>query len=228
MSYLRTANERAAYSRNLYQGTGIYVNKLGIRDQTILETTERALTDRRAAEGFPACAHHKTYAGFKAIHRHLFQDLYRWAGRERNYTSGRGAVPFAVPEYITGWMEALFKQLARDGYLAGQTRQDFAAAAARYVNEINACHPFIDGNGRTQRFWLRMLAGNAGLDLALSSQDRRSWNEASRIGFIKQDHGPWQDCWRVDYDLSAPAKIKVFLLLFVHKKKDLLLHAPYG
>jgi fido (protein-threonine AMPylation protein) len=188
VSYLRTANERAAYSRTFYQGSDVYINKLGIRDQKLLEETERTLTDRRAAEGFPARAHHRSYAGFKAIHRHLFQDLYQWAGRERNYTTGRGSAPFAVPAYIAGWMEDLFKQLARDRYLVGRTKQDFAAAAARYVNEINACHPFTDGNGRTQRFWLRMLADNAGFDLDIGSRDKKRWNDASRIGFMKQDH----------------------------------------
>jgi cell filamentation protein len=87
-------------------------------------------------------------------------------------------------------MEGLFRQLARDGYLVGRSKRDFAAEAARYVNEINACHPFIDGNGRTQRFWLRMLADNAGFDLDLGSQDARRWNTASRSGFLKQDHRP--------------------------------------
>ncbi len=190
MSYLRTAHERETYRRTFYRDTEVYINKLGIRDQRTLEATERRLTEDRAAEGFPARAHHRTYAGFKAIHRHLFQDLYSWAGRERNYTTGRGSVPFAVPEYIKRWMEDLFRQLARDGYLVGRSKKDFSAEAARYVNEINACHPFIDGNGRTQRFWLRMLADHAGFDLDLGSKDRNRWNEASRIGFVKQDHRP--------------------------------------
>ena len=163
MSYLRTAHERETYRRTFYRGTEVYINKLGIRDRKVLEATERRLTEQRAAQGFPARAHHKNYAGFKSIHRHLFQDLYQWARRQRNYTTGRGSVPFAVPRYIARWMEDLFKQLARDRYLVGRTKQDFAEAAARYVNEINACHPFIDGNGRTQRFWLRMLADNAGV-----------------------------------------------------------------
>ena len=190
MSYLRSAHERAAYRRVFYSGTDVYVNKLGIRDRIVLEATEESLTADRAAEGFPPRAHHRTYAGFKAIHRHLFQDVYQWAGRERNYTTGRSAVPFAVPRYIAGWMESLFKQLAHDRYLVGRSKRDFATEAARYVNEINACHPFIDGNGRTQRFWLRMLANNAGFDLTLGPRDRRRWNEASRIGFVKQDHRP--------------------------------------
>ena len=173
MSYARNANERVAYSRTFYQGTDVYINKLGLRNQHLLEDTERMLTDRRAAEGFPPRAHPRTYAGFKAIHRHLFQDLYSWAGRERNYTTGRGAIPFAVPEYISGWMNDLFRQLAHDGYLTGRSKKDYAGEAARYVNEINACHPFIDGNGRTQRFWLRMLSDHAGYGLDLDSKDRK-------------------------------------------------------
>jgi fido (protein-threonine AMPylation protein) len=190
VSYLRTAHERETYRRTFYRDTEVYINKLGIRDQKTLEATERSLTEERADEGFPARAHHRTYPGFKAIHRHLFQDLYSWAGKERKYTTGRGAVPFAVPDYITGWMTDLFKQLAREGYLVGRSKREFAAEAARYVNEINACHPFIDGNGRTQRFWLRMLADHVGFDLDLGSEDRKRWNEASRIGFLKQDHRP--------------------------------------
>jgi fido (protein-threonine AMPylation protein) len=82
VSYLRTAHERETYRRTFYEESDVYINKLGIRDQKILEATERRLTEDRAAEGFPARAHHRTYAGFKAIHRHLFQDLYEWAGRE--------------------------------------------------------------------------------------------------------------------------------------------------
>nr|WP_294505613.1 Fic family protein [uncultured Rhodopila sp.] len=190
MSYLRTAAEVAIYERTFYRGTEVYVNKLGIRDLKLLEDTERMLTDRRAAEGFPTTAHHKSYAGFKAIHRHLFQDLYAWAGKERRYTTGRGPVPFAVPEHIGSWMREQFRKLARDRHLAGRDRTAFAAAAGEYVNEINAGHAFIDGNGRTQRFWLRMLANNAGFELTLTSRDARRWNEASRLGFLEGNHKP--------------------------------------
>ncbi len=190
MSYLRTANERAAYRRIFYPQSDTYVNKLNIRDRIQLEATERLLTAERADQGFPPRANHRTYSGFKAIHRHLFQDLYSWARKERRYTTGRGSIPFAVPEHISSWMEQQFKQLARDRYLVGRNKKDFAAATATYVNEINACHPFIDGNGRAQRFWLRMLANNAGFDLNLRPADAKRWNEASRTGFLSSDHGP--------------------------------------
>ena len=138
MSYIRSAHERAAYARVVYSGTDVYVNKLGLRDAARLEAIERELTAERANEGFPATAHHRTYDGFKAIHRHLFRDLYSWAGKVRQYTTGRGAIPFAVPEHIGPWMQQQFNALAGEGYLVGKSLDAFAEAAARYVNEINA------------------------------------------------------------------------------------------
>lgn len=85
MSYLRTANERAAYRRIFYPHSDTYVNKLNIRDRIQLEATERLLTAERAGQGFPPRANHRTYAGFKAIHRHLFQDLYGVASENGKY-----------------------------------------------------------------------------------------------------------------------------------------------
>ncbi len=190
MSYLRSEHEKAAYRRVYYPGIDVYVNKLGIRDATELENVERELTAERAEQGFPRSATFRTYDGFRAIHRHLFRDLYTWAGKERKYTTGRGSIPFAVPEHIGPWMQQQFDALARDNYLVGLDLDALAQAAAKYVNEINAAHPFIDGNGRTQRFWLRMLADNAGFDLTLSERDSKRWNEASRLGFARSDHAP--------------------------------------
>lgn len=186
----RGTREEDEYARVVYPGASVYVNKLDIRDQLSLEKIERYLSATRARQGFPARAHFRTYAGFKAIHRHLFQDLYGWAGRERRYTTGRGPAPFALPEHIDTWMTKQFVALRAEGYLAGRTPEGFAGAAASYVNEINAAHPFIDGNGRTQRFWLRMLADNAGFELRLTERDQRGWNNASAQGFSATDHVP--------------------------------------
>jgi cell filamentation protein len=190
VSYLRTAHERAAYERTFYPGTETLVNKLDIRDPVLLEQAERAITSRRAREGLPTGADCRSYEGFKAIHRHLFQDLYAWAGEERTYTTARGPIPFAVPEHIAPWMEKQFAELARLECLQGTTPAEFAAGAGRIVNEINAAHPFVDGNGRCQRFWLRQLANGAGFDLTFHERQREAWNEASRVGFEHSEHGP--------------------------------------
>ena len=87
------------------------------------------------------------------------------------------------PRPVTGSLKA-------DRYLVGRPADQFAQAAAKYVNEINAAHPFIDGDGRTQRFWLRMLTANAGFELRLTERDLKSWNDASRRGFERADHEP--------------------------------------
>jgi cell filamentation protein len=174
----------------VYPGTSVYVNKLDIRDHASLEKVERYLAATRAKQGFPTRATCRTYIGFKAIHRHLFQDIYGWAGQERRYTTGRGAAPFAVPEYIETWMTQQFTTLRAEKYLAGRSIDEFALAAAKYVNEINAAHPFVDGNGRTQRSWLRMLADNAGFELRLTDRDIKRWNDASARGFAASDHAP--------------------------------------
>jgi cell filamentation protein len=178
----RSAREHVEYARVVYPGTSAYVNKLDIRDQTSLEKIERYLSATRARQGFPSRASFRNYAGFKAIHRHLFQDLDSWAGRERLYTTGRGSTPFAVPEHINTWMVQQFDALRAERYLAQRSLDGFAKAAAVYVSEINAAHPFIDGNGRTLRFWLRMLADNAGFELRLKDTDRERWNDASGPG----------------------------------------------
>ena len=70
----RSARERDEYARVVYAGTSVYVNKLDIRDQASLDKIERYLAVTRARQGFPVRANHRSYAGFKAIHRYLFQD----------------------------------------------------------------------------------------------------------------------------------------------------------
>ncbi len=68
--------------------------------------------DNRLHEGLPVAARATTYDGFKSIHRHLFQDVYEWAGQERTYTSGPGSSPFAPPEQIKPWAEKQFNALS--------------------------------------------------------------------------------------------------------------------
>jgi cell filamentation protein len=55
--------------------------------------------------------------------------------------------------------------------LRGLTREQFAARAAEHMCELNTIHPFLDGNGRTQRAFLEMLAKQAGHDIDLARID---------------------------------------------------------
>lgn len=187
MSYTRNAREQREFERVFHADHQTLRNKLGITNQQALDAAERDANSRRAGQGLPDNARQLTYDGFKAIHRHLFGDIYDWAGRERKYTTGRGAAPFAPPEQIASWMEKQFTALKKERFLAGLPREQFAERAAHYVNEFNAVHPFVDGNGRTQRMWLRLMADHNGFEFRLTSNDREAWNNASRIGFTSSN-----------------------------------------
>jgi cell filamentation protein len=64
------------------------------------------------------------------------------------------------------------------------------------VNEINAVHPFIEGNGRTSREFLKDLAAHAGHPIDMARFDRASWYAAAARGFEAGDHAPMRDCIR--------------------------------
>lgn len=190
----RSNREARIYDRLHYPGDDprVPVNKLNLRTWSDLEKVEAELVAARIAEGLPVAAKKFDYNGLKAMHGHLFQDVYAWAGQERTYSTGRnqdvpGAPGFSVPERIEAEMNKLFKELARDDYLRGLDQTAFAAKAATYVNNVNACHCFIEGNGRAQRLWLTQLAEQAGYSLNLEQINKDQWYEASKIGFFASD-----------------------------------------
>jgi fido (protein-threonine AMPylation protein) len=103
-----------------------------------------------------------SYSHFRAIHRHLFQDVYAWAGKVRTVRISKGESTFCYPEHIDQEMAKLFKALRQTGHLRGTSPQDFAKQAAHFLAELNAIHPFREGNGRTQLTFLTLLADRAG------------------------------------------------------------------
>lgn len=187
MSVQRDGRETEIYERVMYAGPEprVPVNKLGLRDWLTLEIAEIEIVARRSKQGLPRQAQEISYSGFKAIHRHLFQDIYDWAGEERTYTTSRNpGVPFARPEHIVSWMEKQFLSLHAANCLNGLAKPDFSRKAAFFVNEINAAHPFIEGNGRVMRLWLQIVADGAGYGLMLDRADKLAWNDAARLGFF--------------------------------------------
>ncbi len=107
------------------------------------------------------------------IHRYVFQDVYAWAGEFRSVPIAKGNSFFARPEHIRAELQKLFHQLAGEQYLRGNDSKGFCQRAAHYLGEINALHPFREGNGRAQREFIRELAVESGYEIAwdLVTQD---------------------------------------------------------
>lgn len=170
-----------------YPGTDTLRNRLGITDEKTLTEAERRLTQARGVEAarltFPATAD-----GYRSLHRHLFQDLYDWAGQDRTVNIAKGGSSFAAVPYLARELDKLFADAqAKEGF-RGLPRDEFFDRLGNHINEINAIHPFREGNGRTMRHHAAQLARDAGHPIRIASIDKTAWMEASRHGFLTGDH----------------------------------------
>lgn len=141
-------------------GTNVLRNLLGITDQKTLDEVELALFLIRADEPLPAGK--LDVAHYLSIHRHLFQDVYEWAGEIRSIRVGKAGNWFCYPEYIQGELARAFREYGDPDAVAELPAPEFARCTAHLLAEINAVHPFREGNGRTQLTFLTLLAANAG------------------------------------------------------------------
>jgi cell filamentation protein len=177
----------AAPDPYVYAGTDVLKNRLGIRDADVLEQFEAACLLERGAEPLPdgrfGAAH------YRAVHRHLFGDVYRWAGRYRTVRLAKQGSVFCYPENIPGQMDRLFRQLRQDELLRGLSKPAFAEASATFLATLNAIHPFREGNGRSQMAFMSMLASRAEYPLSIEKLEPASFLDAMVRSFAG-DEGP--------------------------------------
>lgn len=166
-----------------YPGTSILKNRPGLRSQDALDRFEAVMTAQRFEEPLPSGR--LTVAHFRAIHRHIFQDVYPWAGRFRTVRMRKGFSPFCYPEHIPREMRRLFEQFRAAKGLSGLETAAFAKRAAPFLATLNAIHPFRDGNGRAQTAFLLLVASRAGHPLDL----RRFAPDAFREAMIDSFDG---------------------------------------
>jgi len=162
----------------VYAGTSVLRNRLGIYEPRELDRIERQLVRERILEDIP----HGDFdlRHLKAIHFHLFQDVFEWAGQIRTVEISKGESQFQFRQYIETGMSDIHRRLVKAGFLRGLERSTFAAEAAQIIGDVNYVHPFREGNGRTQLQYLKLLAMQAGHRLDLTKIDAAGWLMASR------------------------------------------------
>ena len=163
-----------------YPGTRCIVNYFGIKDRPRLKAIDKLISSFRTAELLASPP--DMPIGFdylKAIHSQLFGDIYPSAGMIRRSTMQKHT-EFCQPEYIESSAEALFSKLRDEKYLRGISDiDDYINALAYYMGEMEALHPFMDGNGRTTRFFFHTLSLNAGYEIGWGSADPDHFLEAN-------------------------------------------------
>lgn len=132
--------------------------------------------------------------GLRAVHWHLFQDVYEWAGdlRTVNMARGRQSVAFLPVEAIAPAVRATAAFVADTDLLRGGSEREFPARLAQVYHEVNQAHPFREGNGRTQRAFVGALAGESGHRVDWTRPAELANDQASRLA-REGDLGPLVD-----------------------------------
>lgn len=125
-------------------------NKLGINDSAELARMEEKISKKRAVElfesGFLSGYEPGTFSMLAVIHKHLFGQIYDFAGKIRDVNIAKGNFRFASVMYLQAAIENVEKM----------PQSTFDEIIEKYV-EMNIVHPFREGNGRSTRIWLDII-----------------------------------------------------------------------
>lgn len=181
-------------------GTGVFRNKLGITDPAALmraatESTTLRLVELQATPirgGFDS-------AHLQAIHHHIYQDLYDWAGELRTIDAGN--VPAS---HIEKSLNSVLDRLSRENHLKGLSAEEWTHSASAYLYDLGAIQPFLAGSEIALHEFAIELARKNSLSLqwdatpdissdsiALPSQAEQSAN-LRRLIMLAMDTGPIQ------------------------------------
>ncbi|MBA2734271.1 MAG: Fic family protein [Acidobacteria bacterium] len=161
--YDTTGNPEDEY----YPGTSVLINLEDIRDPEELLERETELQLAAYEAIFSSFDESLTpdLPFFYYLHHLMFSPLFVWAGRARTVGIAKGGTPFCPPQNIDSMMNALFAELKQERWLEGLDLDSFIERAAYYICEINAVHPFREGNGRAIRFYMDVLSARTRGDI---------------------------------------------------------------
>ena len=170
--------------------TGVLKNKVNAHTQTDLDNAESVLVRIRLFET-PSTRLPKTSDAveLQAIHQHLFQDIYDWAGTYRKMDMSKGGDSFLSWQSIDSGLAYLTEELKNDNWLQQMERNKFVKRLAYHYGELNYVHPFREGNGRTQRLFWSRIADRANHFINWPTLNATEINQASheaRIGTHNQ------------------------------------------
>lgn len=170
-------------SKYCYPGTYVLKNKLNITDEDELKSAERSITSLRTAQFMQNPMEGKLDFNYlKSIHKFIFADIYEWAGMTRTVNISKGN-QFCRCEFIEEQMNVIMRKLEKENYLEDLTIEKLSQRLAYYIGEINAIHPFREGNGRSQRLFIECLALHNGFQLDFAKISNGEMLEASAETF---------------------------------------------
>lgn len=170
---------------------GVLRNRLGITNPHELAVAEAGLSLAAIAElGTRVLPGGYDLFHLQAFHEEIFGDIYRWAGQIRTISIAK-TDPFCLPQHIESYAAEVFTALAKERHLRGLTRSAFVRPLTHYFAEVNAIHPFREGNGRAQRAFIHQLCRQSGWPIDWSGLDQKR-NSTASAASLRGDNDPLQ------------------------------------
>ena len=165
------------------RSSGVLRNLKGITEQSRLDKYERRFSAVALYElQLNPVRGNFDQAHLQAIHKRIFEKVYPWAGELRLANIARPAsYPFTLVPFLQRNLDRTFSLLGAEGHLKGLDAGSFVDRAAFFLGALNTLHPFREGNGRTQREFIRELALEAGYSLNWSLVTQEQMYEASSL-----------------------------------------------
>jgi cell filamentation protein len=188
-------------------GTNVLINKLGLAKFEVLRQAEYDLARARVEElQVQPVAGRFDLKHLQDMHRHVFQDVYEWAGQLRTVDISKGDHHFVPAERLRSVGTMVFGLLAAEQHLRGREKPEFLDGLTKHYAAINALHPFREGNGRSTQAFIADLARQAGFLVDYTKVDKEHWNDAARRSFMG-DVAPMRDVFAVTV---SPARAIAF------------------
>ena len=170
-----------------YPNSGVLRNLEDITDEDVLLFVESGAVTKRIQELYINPIKIKSVESLFIIHKHLFQDIYSWAGKKRNVEiskDGKQFFPCSHFENAYRYIDILILEYKK---IRKSDKQKLAQKLAEILDNVNYLHPFREGNGRSQREFMRLLSLDKGLILNLNPPDNTNVYERYMQGTINSD-----------------------------------------
>jgi cell filamentation protein len=166
---------------------GLLHNLANIKEERVLLAFESLKVTKRVEELFENPIIIKDSNSLLKIHHHLFQDVYEWAGQVRTVNISKDGKPFFNGERFYIGFQYIDTLISDYRKIKKSNKTELAKKLAEILDNVNYLHPFREGNGRTQREFLRLLALEKGLKLNLNPPDDKNVFERYMKGTIESD-----------------------------------------
>ncbi len=163
-----------------YPDSNVLKNKLNIRDNKLLKTAEEEITLIKQMELFKnPIKGNFSKAHLMNIHKFIFEDIYSFAGKIRREQISKAYTMFYPPNLIDRELDKVFAKIKEKNMLKETDEEKIFDNLAYVMAELNIIHPFREGNGRSIREFIRLMAKRMGYDLNWGNVDKEELLEAS-------------------------------------------------